>query len=446
MFEDLIYPRGIQSRLIEALEDSPVVFVHGPRQCGKTTLALLTLAPNYVGSEVLHALSRNRVSFEGLSLRNKDYQYFNFDNPVVRETALNDPLGFIDDLPDRVILDEIQRVPDIFDAIKIAVDRKRTPGRFLLTGSTSLMLLPKLAESLTGRMHIIRLHPFSQYELANMDDALDLDNGFLQSAFDVGFKIEQRERLGLELSERIVRGGFPPTFPLKSVYRRFNWYRNYVEQLTHRDVRDLTRIRSAEVLPGLLNAAALNTAKLFNLADLASTFELSRPTILEYVTLLESLFLLEKLPAWQINTLSRMIKKPKLHMSDTGLAAALLNADPETLKADRKLLGQLLETFVLQELKRQSSWDQTPTKFFHFRHKDNAEIDIVVERNARDLVGVEVKAAATVKDSDFRGLRKLAGAAADRFVRGIVLYDGEMCMRFGDRLWAVPIRRLWENA
>ena len=260
-----------------------------------------------------------------------------------------------------------------------------------------------------------------------------------------GFAFGQSERLGDRLIERIVAGGFPPALERPTARRQADWYRDYVEALIQRDVRDMARIRSLDILPRLLSAAASQTARLFNLADLASPFQLSRPTIGDYITLLERLFLLERLPPWYSNRLSRLVKTPKLHVVDTGLAAALLGVNTGAIKADRTVLGQLLETFAYQELRRQASWHDAPATFFHFRDKDGAEVDIVVELGSRSVAGVEVKAAATVTQSDFRGLRKLASAAGDRFTRGVVLYDGESTMRFGDRLHAVPIRRLWET-
>lgn len=211
-----------------------------------------------------------------------------------------------------------------------------------------------------------------------------------------------------------------------------------------RDVRDLARISALDALPRLLALAAGQTARLINVADLAAPFQLSRPTIREYVTLLARVFLLEELPPWHSNRLSRLIKTAKLHLGDTGLACALLGADVAALAADRSLLGQLLETFVFQELRRQASWYEEPLAFHHFRDKDGVEVDIVLERGGRQLAGVEVKAAATVTAADFRGLRKLREAAGRRFTAGVVLYDGEATAPFGDDLYAVPIRSLWE--
>ncbi len=450
MSEPAFYPRHVEPRLIEALNDSPVVLIHGPRQCGKTTLAQYTCTENYDtlddGSDLLLD-DGARLSLGTASAR-RDYAYVSFDDAVVRDGARADPAGFVADLPERVILDEIQRAPELFEAIKVAVDRRRTPGRFLLTGSTNVLLLPSLSESLAGRMQIVRLHPLAQRELVADAPPADPDRPaeFLDRLFDAGFDLQPADRLGDDLVQRVIAGGFPAALARPTARRRANWQRDYVEALVQRDVRDMTRIRSLDVLPRLLNAAATQTARLFNLADLAAPFQLSRPTIADYVALLERLFLLERLPAWHSNRLRRSVKSPKLHVRDTGLAAALLGADAAALQADRTLLGQLLETFVFQELRRQASWHEAPMNFFHFRDRDGVEVDIVIEQGARAVAGVEVKAAATVRPGDFRGLRKLAAAAGDRFARGVVLYDGEVSARFGDRLHAVPIRRLWETS
>jgi len=196
----------------------------------------------------------------------------------------------------------------------------------------------------------------------------------------------------------------------------------------------------------LLTLAAASTARLLNVSDLAAPFQVSRPTIRDYVTLLERVFLLDSLPPWHSNRLSRLVKTPKLHIGDTGLACALLGVDAAALKADRTLLGQLLETFVFQELRRQASWQDEPMAFHHYRDKDGVEVDVVIERGARQLAGVEVKASATVTSADFRGLRKLKDAAGRRFAAGVMLYDGETSASFGDGLHAVPLRALWEPA
>lgn len=413
MNDDILHPRFAAPALNEALADTPVVLIHGPRQCGKTTLAL------------------------GLA-KSKGYAYFSFDDGVIFNAASTDPVGFVADLPEHSILDEVQRVPTLFTAIKATVDRGRRPGRFLLTGSANVLLVPKLADSLAGRMEILRLHPLAQCELAGRNP------GFLDALFEGRFKARAYGRLGSELAERIAAGGYPAALTRATPRRRASWYRDYVETLVQRDVRDLARIASLDALPRLLALAAGQTARLLNVSELAAPFQLSRPTIKDYVTLLERVFLLEQLPPWHSNRLSRLIKTPKLHLGDTGAACALLGLDAESLSADRGILGQLLETFVFQELRRQASWRDDDIRFRHYRDKDGAEVDLVLERGGRALAGVEVKAAATVTAADFRGLRKLREAAGKRFVVGVVLYDGEASLGFGEGLFAVPIRALWE--
>lgn len=439
MSKSHFYPRYIERRLAEALEDSPVVLIHGPRQCGKTTLAQFACAPNYLkwGDDFLR-WGEDRMSW-GVSQQQRDYKYITFDDVVVRDGAQADPMGFVADLPERVILDEIQRVPNLFSAIKLEVDRRRRPGRFILVGSTNVLLIPELSDSLAGRIQVVPLHPLAQSELAVQSGTV-----FLDALFGHGFEIRQTERLGKQLIERIVAGGFPAALTRPTSLRQANWYRDYVQAQLQRDVRDMARIRMLDVLPRLLSAAASQTARLFNLTDLASPFQLSRPTIGDYFELLERLFLLKRLPPWHSNRLSRLVKTSKLHVGDSGLASAVLGANTASLAADRALLGQLLETFVFQELLRQASWQDAPTSFFHFRDKDGVKVDVVIEREGGAVAGVEVKAAATVTPADFRGLRKLARAVGKRFAGGVVLYDGEACTRFGEGLYAVPVRRLWE--
>ncbi len=410
-----ILPRLLAPRVREALADTPVVLIHGPRQSGKTTLARL------VGER-------------------RGYHYVSFDEDPVREAALRDPVGFVADLPARVILDEVQRVPRLFTALKAAVDRRRVAGRFLLTGSANVLLVPALADSLAGRLAILRLHPLAQCEIEGTSAR------FLDALFAGRFKTGLFERLGARLAERIAAGGYPAALARRTPSRRAAWYRDHVETQIQRDVKDLSRLRSFESLPRLLALTASHSASLLNVSDLAGPFQLTRQTIHEHVTLLERLFLLHRLPPWHRNRLSRLVKTPKLHMGDTGMTCALLGVDAEDLRLDRPLLGALLETFVVQELARQASGRAEPLSFFHYRDRDDFEVDVVIERGARSVAGVEVKAAASVNESDFRGLRKLKQAAGSAFAHGVVLYDGEACIPFGDGLHAVPIRALWESA
>lgn len=403
-------------RVTEALADSPVVLIHGPRQCGKTTLARL------VGDAA-------------------GYAYLSFDDDVRRAAAQSDPVGFVADLPDKVILDEIQRVPELFTSLKVAVDSRRQPGRFILTGSANVLLVPRLADSLAGRMEILRLHPLTQCELTGADP------GFLTILSGKGFrKSAGGKRQGKALADRVAAGGYPAALSRAVSRRRAAWYRDYIDTLVQRDVRDLFSIRSLDALPRLLTLAAGQTAHLLNVADLSGPFHLSRPTIREYITLLERVFLLEELAPWYSNRLSRLIKTPKLHLCDTGLACALLGVDGPALWNDRELYGQLLETFVYQELRRQAGWQEEPVTFYHYRDKEGTEVDMVLEFGEKQMAGVEVKASSTVVATDFKGLRRLQKSAGKRFAAGVVLYDGDAVTSFGEGLLAVPLSMLWENS
>ncbi|HVZ44779.1 MAG TPA: ATP-binding protein [Ramlibacter sp.] len=408
------FPRLAADALRSALGDTPVVLLHGPRQSGKTSLAQSICQP-------------------------MGYGYLTFDDDNLAAAARADPVGFVADLPARMVLDEVQRVPQIFTSLKAAVDRDRVPGRFLLTGSSNVLLLPNLADSLAGRMEAVRLHPLAQCEIERGR------GGFLELLLSGHFAGSRHERLGPDLARRVMAGGYPAALQ-RTGQRRGDWYRAYVQSLLQRDVRDLARIAALEVLPRLMELAAARTAQLWNINELAGPFQLSTPTIRQYMLLLQRLFLVEALPPWNLRRLERLVKTPKLHIGDTGLACALLRIDDRSLPADGKLLGAMLETFVYQELRRQADAGHFgDLAFHHFRDRDGHEVDIVIEQGAHAVVGVEVKGGSTVRESDFRGLRKLRDLAGPSFLRGIVLYDGESILRFGQELLAVPISALLRN-
>ncbi len=430
MEQSLLHPRFIEPRFIEALEDSPVVLIQGPRQCGKTTFAQMVCSPG--------SLPAHTGPYE---TKDRGYSYLNFDNDVVRAGAVADPMGFIANLTERIVLDEVQRVPELFTALKLEVDQRRVPGRFVLTGSTDVLAIPNVQDSLAGRLETIRLHPLAQCELYATRPT---SGGFINALFENNFPLRQSERLGTDLVERIVAGGYPPALARPAGRRRVNWYRNYIDAQVQRDIGSLSRISSLDALPRLLSLVATQTAQLFNLSNLAAPFQLSRPTIGDYLALLERVYLLERLPPWHSNRGKRLVKTPKLHIGDTGLACALLGVSVQALLADRSLLGQLLETFVFQELRRQATWHVGPVDFFHYRDKDQVEVDVVMEYGGL-VAGMEVKAGATVTQSDFRGLYRLRDSSGERFACGVVLYDGSATVSFGEGLHAVPIRLLWET-
>ena len=440
------YPRSIERRLAEALEDSPVVLIHGPRQCGKTTLAQLTCAPNYLrwGGDSL-TWGGDRPS-RGWSRQHRDYTYISFDDAGVREGARADPRGFVADLPERVVLDEIQRIPDLFEAIKVEVDRRRVPGRFVLTGSTNVLLLPQLSESLAGRLQVVRLHPLAQYELAARSAASPPEAGFLHALYGDGFAVRRTERLGERLIERIVAGGFAPALKRPTARRQAGWYRDYVEALIQRDVRDMTRIRSLDILPRLLSAAASQTARLFNLADLAGTVPGQPP---DNRRLHDAAG--EAVPAGAPSVLAQQPSEPPRqepeaahgryrscggasrceHRGAQGRSGAAGAASGNVRVPGTAQTGELARSadFVLP-LPRQGR-----------RRGGYRRRTWIASRRGGGGQGGGGRWTRT----DFRGLRKLASATGDRFARGVVLYDGEAGIPFGDRLHAVPIRWLWET-
>jgi len=412
--ETSLYYRFSEEILLEALQDTPVVLIHGSRQCGKTTLA------NSVGER-------------------QGYHYISFDDDNQLQAAKADPVGFVQSLPEKTILDEIQRTPELFTSIKASIDQNRKPGRFILTGSANVLLLPQLADSLAGRMEIIQLRPLAQCEIAGQKPSLM--HQLFSADFDGPSNQNNYSRLGESLAEFICQGGYPAAIARPTAKRRSTWYRDYITTIIQRDVRDIANIKNLDILPKLLALAASQTARLFNAADLASPFSISRPTIREYLALLEQIFLIEQLEPWHNNRLSRLIKTPKMHLADTGLACSLLGINSQTLWQDKALLGQLLETFIYQELRKYADWHEEALNFYHFRNKDKVEVDIIIEQGRR-LAGIEIKATATVTKSDFKGLIKLQNACGERFSAGVVFYDGENILPFGNKLFAVPTSAL----
>jgi len=407
--------RHLTTLLTESVEDSPVTVIHGPRQSGKTTLV------------------RRFGETHG-------YSYFTFDDQETRLIAQQDPKGFISDCSAHTIIDEIQRVPELFLTLKQSIDLNRKPGRFILTGSANLLLVPEFTDALVGRMEILRLHPLSQQELEQTKYA-----PFLERMFTGDFELEKSQRLGSNLRERIVGGGYAPALVRQSNRKRSNWYGNYINSLIYRDVLNISKIQSIEILPQLLTAVANLTAQLFNVSSLSQKLQMNRNTIGDYLNLLQYQFLIERLPPWHTNRMKRLIKTPKIHFGDTGLACSLIGINASALLNNRDLLGQLVESFVFQELRRQASASLEPYRFYHFRDRDGVEVDMIIERSAFELVGIEVKAGSTIFDSDFKGLRKVKSAHPDKFKFGAVLYDGETCASYGDNMFIIPIRKLWES-
>jgi len=339
-----------------------------------------------------------------------------------------------------VILDEVQRAPELFLGIKNLVDLDRQPGRFLLTGSADVLLLPRLAESLAGRMEILTLWPFSQGEIERRKEDF-IDAAFSERSFG---QAEIGEEKG-DLFSRIGTGGYPEMQVRTAQSRREVWFESYVTSILQRDVRDIAQIEGLTVLPRLLALLAARSTALVSYAEIARSTSLPQSTLKRYMALLETTFLLQFLPAWSGNLSKRLVKSPKLVLNDTGLVAHLLGT--EVAKSARpEMIGRLLENFVVMELRKQVTWSRKRVGLYHFRTHAGRKVDIVLEDAAGRVVGLEIKAATTVRGDDFRGLRGLAEDLGDRFHRGVVLYTGMESIPFGKRLHALPVQALWRTS
>ena len=326
-------------------------------------------------------------------------------------------------------------------AIKRSVDLDPRPGRFLLTGSADLMTLPTVADSLAGRMEVVPLLPLSQAEIERTP------TGFLDAAFAGRFRAGGTSTVrGESLTARILTGGYPEALQRAAPERRRRWHRAYLHALLRRDVADIAALDRLSDLPRLVERLAVANGQLVNFAALGTDLAMDRKTAQRCVDVLASMYLVELLPAWQTNALSRLTKSAKLHFTDSGLAATLAGLTLERARRDRTVLGAVFATFVYGELRKQASFCESPVAFHHFRGRETEEVDLVLEDAEGRLVGIEVKASATATAADFRGLRILQQAAGPRFAAGLLLHDGEQVIPFGDRLWAMPIERLWTES
>jgi uncharacterized protein len=405
-----VIARHLAPMVEESLQDTPAVLINGPRQCGKTTLV---------------------QQFRG------SMQYLTLDDPTLLAAAQQDPLGFVRRL-DRAIIDEVQRAPQLLLSLKLVIDQDRRPGRFLLTGSANLMTLPQIADSLAGRIALHTLLPLSQSELQGRP------NDFLQRAQTQDWPLAHPHWTAAQddTVSHVLAGGYPEMRQRPTAARRQAWAKAYIQTLVERDVRDIAQIEQLHQMPQLLAVAAAHCGQLFNSTQIGGQLGLTSKTIDKYLGILEKLFLVQRLPAWSRNELSRLIKTPKLHFLDAGLQATLTRLTPELLLTERTRWGATLETWVHAELRKALTLSPENWYLSHYRDKDQVEVDFVLEDSMRQLIGIEVKAAATVLPQDFKGLKRLQAQAGDNFITGIVLYDGTKALPFGDGLWAVPLSAL----
>ncbi|MEU4343317.1 ATP-binding protein [Nocardia sp. NPDC023852] len=405
-------PRRAAGLIEEALSDTRVVIINGARQSGKSTLADRCLGdrPDAV----------------------KRY----LDDPRTRASAAADPIAFLD-APGTMLIDEVQRVPELWLAIKNIVDRDPRPGRFLLTGSARLLSLSELSDALPGRSETLELFPLSQGEI------LGTPEGFIDAAFAEGARLrtapsDLRRRDYMAIA---ARGGYPEAVRRINPRRRAQFFKSYLDDIMSRDVHQVADIQRSSDMRRLVSTLAAQSGGLLNYSRLSSDLGVPVTTVREYIGLLEVVYLIRLIPAWSANATARAIATPKLVFNDSGLAAHLLSGITNDATT-----GGLIETFVLGELARQLAWSQTMTRLLHYRDRDGYEVDVILEDNAGRIVAIEVKAAETVRTDDFRALRILQRRLGARFHAGFVLYCGDQQLPFGDGLSCVPINALWTTS
>lgn len=410
------FKRSIEERILESLRDTPVVVLNGARQVGKSTLVQGLRLPGT--SEVL-----------------------TLDDRSVREAAALDPRAFVRRAVDTLVIDEAQLEPHLFRAIKAEVDQSRAPGRFLLTGSSRLLEAPEMAESLVGRVECLELWPFSQNEMQRtsgtfVDRVFDSPKSLLRSG----------AQSRAALVECVCAGGFPEAVArTKSAARRGRWFQSYVDTSVMKVVKELADIERLAELPKLLKLCAARTATELNVASIASDFGIPARTLSGYLARLSTAFFIQLIPAWSTNVSAKVVRKPKLVLVDSGLAAHLLGARPHKLLAIGSALGPLLETFVITELMKQRTWSQYSPTICHFRDRNGAEVDIILEYPDGRIVGIEVKATSSPRSDDFAGLRYLAERLGDRFAYGVLLTAATEALPFGPKLASLPIDAMWRD-
>lgn len=410
-----MYKRYIAENIIESLIDSPVVLVNGARQVGKSTLCKSLLSEGLFNAE-----------------------YITFDDQSILESAKADPIGFFKDLPDNLVLDEIQRAPELFLSLKKLIDDDRSRRKIILSGSANILVLPKLGDSLAGRMEIYDLWPLSQDEIrgkkSNFLDILLSDNKKFNSE-PVDWK---------ELAKVLAIGGYPESNVRTNPASRVRWFESYMRSILQKDIRELKQISGLTEIPKILQMIALRVGSTLNMASISKGVGVNSTTLKRYLSLLKHIFLIKSVPAWTINAEGRLVKSPKLYLNDTGLLSFLMGElNDNDLYLQRSSAGAVFENFVVMELFKQATWFSKRLNFFHFSMHQGAEVDIVIEQGPKRVYGIEVKTSASISASSFKGLKKLKELAKDRFKKGIILYTGDKVVSFAEDLKAVPISLLY---
>lgn len=408
-----MFSRYARSLITEALTDTRIVLVMGARQVGKSTLT------------------------EEIATVDHPAQTLTLDDKTTRDSANNDPTGFVAGLQGPVLIDEVQRSPDLLLAIKESVDKDKAPGRFLLTGSANILTAPKIYEALAGRIEIINLSPLAQSEIERSGDNL-VDLLFAASPPRILDATIGREAF----IDRAIRGGYPEA-RLREQRRRDRWFQGYLTSVIEKDLREISDAHKLDQIPALLRIIAAQAANLYKADNISQRVALDKKTVQAYTRLLETVFLVRRIKAWVPNIGGRGIHTPKIFITDSGLLAYLLGADAKRAAEDDQITGKLFENFVVMEVARLVEWAQTAVTQYHYRTRDNEEIDIVLESRSGDLACIECKTAATIDPKDYRPMEKLRDQRGRRFIAGFVIYTGGDTKPLTDRIWAVPVSALW---
>lgn len=417
MAVDGVFPRGLDARLRDLLQEETVIVVSGPRAVGKS-----------------FTCERVVTELGGTILR--------LDDPTERQVAVADPTGYLARRTPPVLVDEYQHVPQLLGAIKADPSRRGTAsGQYVLTGSVRADLAGA-TEWLTGRVHRARLHPLSESEIGGAPSTWFLDTVLRSPVHLRGWRTET-EILSVDYLDRIARGGFPLAVRRRPAARH-RWFADYVNDTVLRDALEHANIRKPDEMLRMLTLLASRTAQEIKAGSLGNDLGLNRQTVTSYLEVLAGLFLIEPIPPWHANRGERVVKAAKYHLTDTGMATALLGLDTEGLRNNPQLAGHLLESFVAAELMKQASWMDAPPRLHHFRERGGgAEVDLVLERADGRIVGVEVKLASSVTSRDMRGLRRLRDVARDRYIGGLLLAAVPGAYVSDDDITVAPLSALW---
>jgi predicted AAA+ superfamily ATPase len=407
----LLYPRWQKATIEQMMTERRVLLLSGPRQSGKTTLAR--------------------------ELESDQVEYRTLDDGTLREAAENDPQGFIKRRAQTLIIDEVQRVPSLLPAIKMAVDEDTRPGQYLLTGSADIQSMPTVRESLAGRIAKIRLRPLAQGEIGK-SKPLFIDAAF-EEAFSSGPARHDRDAL-LEIA---LTGGFPEPMTLPERGRR-RWHTDYIDAILERDLKEVTRIHRKNAMRDLVNVLASWSGKFMDISAIGSGLSIRRQTIESYIYALEALYLVERVMPWTKTDYSRVGKQSKLFMADSGLMASLLQWKVDQVRFDSDRSGKIVETFAFNEIMAQVDSGKGRYELFHYRDREKREIDFLIEREDNALLGIEIKAGSAIGKDDFKHMAWFRdNPGRPRKFVGVILYSGEIPVSFGNGLWAVPFGLLW---